>query len=169
MADTPPPPPEPEPLPPSEPVQPPPVVSPPPEIPVPSEPPITPNPPTPPTPPLTIIEKELIKEIPVEVIKEVIKEVPVVNEEEVQKRVSDRLNAEKIVRLQSANQKRTQRKSENLNKIQTLAQTKGVIDNRVVRDLLHVSQSTATSYLKELVNRGVLRIEKKAKATVYRP
>lgn len=42
------------------------------------------------------------------------------------------------------------------------------INNLDVRDLLQVSQSTATDYLTELSKSGRLKSEKKARATVYR-
>jgi len=42
------------------------------------------------------------------------------------------------------------------------------INNQDVRDLLQVSQSTATTYLTELTKSGRLKSEKKAKAKVYK-
>ena len=58
-------------------------------------------------------------------------------------------------------------KEASLQKIFAFAQEKKRITNQQVRDLLHISQSTATNYLSALVNRGMLRVEGKGKATVY--
>ena len=66
-----------------------------------------------------------------------------------------------------ANEAKKQKKERNLNKIIKLAEEKGEITNRDIRELLHISQSTATNYLKELTNRGALKIHKKAKETTY--
>jgi len=66
-----------------------------------------------------------------------------------------------------ANEAKKQKKEKNLNKIIKLAEEKGEITNRDVRELLHISQSTATNYLKELTNRGALKIHKKARETTY--
>ena len=68
--------------------------------------------------------------------------------------------------LVKANEKRKKRREDNLNKILELAGKKQ-INNQDVRDLLQVSQSTATNYLKDLVKSGKLKSDKKAKATVY--
>ena len=51
-----------------------------------------------------------------------------------------------------------------LQQIIAYAQEKKSLTNQDVRDLVHVSQTTATDYLKTLVNKGVLRKDKKAKA-----
>ena len=66
-----------------------------------------------------------------------------------------------------ADEARTQRRKDNLNKIIELAGKKE-INNQDVRDLLHVSQSTATDYLTELSKSGRLKSEKKARATIYK-
>ena len=42
------------------------------------------------------------------------------------------------------------------------------INNQDVRDLLHVSQSTATDYLTELLKSGKLKSKGKAKARIYK-
>ncbi len=110
-----------------------------------------------------VIEKEVIKEVPVEVIKEVVKEIPVVNEEEVQKQVEaklqERLKTEQDERRKLANVARTKKKTDNLNKVLEFVRGKKVVTNEDVRDFLHISQSTATNYLTELVNRGMLKKE----------
>mgnify|MGYP001590605232 CR=1 FL=1 len=69
--------------------------------------------------------------------------------------------------LQNANLVRKQRRESNVIQILELARKKGHIDNQDVRDLLQVSQSTATNYVSELVKSGKLKKEKKARATVY--
>lgn len=114
-----------------------------------------------------VIEKEVIKEVPVEVIKEVIKEVPVVNQEEVQRQVSERLKTEQDERRKLANEARAKRKTDNLNKILEFTREKQTITNDDVRDLLRVSQSTATNYLSELVSRGLLKKEGERGAAKY--
>lgn len=114
-------------------------------------------------PEIKIVEKEIIKEVPVEVIKEV----KVVDEEEVKKQVSEKLKEKLLENKKKADETRTQRRKDNLNKIIDLAKKKE-INNLDVRDLLQVSQSTATNYLTELAKSGRLKSEKKAKATIYR-
>lgn len=84
-------------------------------------------------------------------------------QEEVQKQLHEKVGE----LLQKANEKRKQRREDNLNQIAELAKKKQ-IDNQDVRDLLQVSQSTASNYLSELVKSGRLKIEKKARATIYR-
>ena len=80
------------------------------------------------------------------------------------------MNNEKEVsalRRQHAVEARKQKRDENLNQIMELVQKKGKIDNLDVRDFLHISQTTATDYLRSLVNSGKLKKEGKAKATKY--
>ena len=84
---------------------------------------------------------------------------PHVSDEEIQKRVSEKLKVELDARRQKANQARLQKKEDNLKKIFELVQSKRVVTNDEVRDFLHVSQSTATNYLAEMVNRGMLKKE----------
>ncbi len=79
--------------------------------------------------------------------------------EEIQKQVDEKLKVELDARRQKANQARLQKKEDNLKKIFELVQTKRVVSNDEVRDFLHVSQSTATNYLSEMVNRGMLKKE----------
>ena len=66
-----------------------------------------------------------------------------------------------------ADEARSQRRKDHLNQVVDLANKKE-INNQDVRDLLQVSQSTATTYLTELVKSGRLKSEGKAKAKVYR-
>lgn len=124
------------------------------------------------TPEPKVVEKEIIKEaesteqsrsIPVEVIKEV----KVVDEDEVKKQVDDKLKEKLLENKKKADEARSQRRKDNLNKIIDLAKRKE-INNQDVRDLLQVSQSTATDYLTELAKSGRLKSEKKAKAKFYR-
>ena len=117
--------------------------------------------------------KEIIKEVPVEkeVMREVVREVPVVNQEEVQKQVEEklqeRLKAEQDERRKLANEARAQKKKDNLNKILEFMRDRKVATNDDVRDFLHVSQSTATNYLTELMNRGMLKREGERGGTKY--
>lgn len=80
-----------------------------------------------------------------------------VNQEEVQKQVFERLKIEQDERRKLANEARTQRKKDNLYKIVEFVQEKKSVTNYDIRDLLRVSQSTATNYLTDLVNRGMLK------------
>lgn len=107
--------------------------------------------------------KVIEKEVPVEVIKEV----KVVDEDEVKKQVDEKLKEKLLENKKKADEARTQRRKDNLNRIVDLAKKKE-INNQEVRDLLQVSQSTATDYLTELSKSGRLKSEKKAKATVYK-
>lgn len=60
------------------------------------------------------------------------------------------------------------KREENLMKIEKLIEQEKQINNDDVRELLHVSQSTATEYLQTLVDRGTIKTEGKGKATLYR-
>lgn len=84
---------------------------------------------------------------------------PQISDEEIQRQVDERLKVELDNRRQKANEARAQKKEDNLNKIFNLVRDKRVITNDEVRDFLHVSQSTATNYLAEMVNRGMLKKE----------
>ena len=77
---------------------------------------------------------------------------PQISDEEIQKQVDDKLKVELDARRLKANQARLQKKEDNLKKIFELVQSKRVVSNDEVRDFLHVSQSTATNYLTEMVN-----------------
>ncbi len=61
------------------------------------------------------------------------------------------------LRRQKANQVRSQKKAKHLSKIMELAKNTKSISNTDIQRLLRVSQSTATNYLSELVNRGILK------------
>jgi len=65
------------------------------------------------------------------------------------------------------NKAKKEKRDEAIQKIYAFAQEKKKITNEQVRDLLHISQSTASDYLSDLVNRGMLKVEGKGKATVY--
>lgn len=117
-----------------------------------------------------IVEKvvEKIVEKPVEVIKEVIKEVPVekIVEKEVIKEVIKEVPTDINKLLIKANEARKQNRQDNLNHILELASDHSVTNDQI-RDLLHVSQSTASEYLSELEAQGKLKSTGKAKATEY--
>ncbi len=61
------------------------------------------------------------------------------------------------LRRQKANQVRSQKKENHLNKIMELVQNTKTISNTDIQRLLHVSQSTATNYLAELSQRSLLK------------
>ncbi len=86
---------------------------------------------------------------------------------DLQNQVDQALKLQLDQRRQKANQTRTDQRNERLTKIQQFVQSHGPINNQDVRDLLHVSQSTATDYLKSLVGRGILKMEKKSNFTTY--
>ena len=65
-----------------------------------------------------------------------------------------------------ANKERQDRKQEHLSVIEKLGKS-GSINNGVVRDLLHVSQTSATRYLEELVKQGKMKKSGKGKAITY--
>lgn len=67
---------------------------------------------------------------------------------------------------EKANKERQDRKAEHLSEVEKLAKSKS-INNDDVRELLHVSQSTATNYLEELTKQGKLKKSGKAKGTTY--
>lgn len=84
---------------------------------------------------------------------------PQVSDEEIQKQVDEKLKVELDSRRQKANEARTQKKENHLTKIFEFVRDKKVVTNEDVRDFLHVSQSTATNYLTEMFNRGMLKKE----------
>jgi len=92
---------------------------------------------------------------------------PVVDQTEVQKQVEEKLKIELDARRLKANQARQTKREENLMKIEKLIEEKKQINNDDVRELLHVSQSTATNYLEDLVKRGTIKLNGKGKATTY--
>lgn len=69
--------------------------------------------------------------------------------------------------LKLGNPARQKNMEKHLQQIIAFAQEKKELTNQDVRDLVHVSQSTATDYLKALVNKGVLRINKRSRKTSY--
>lgn len=121
-------------------------------------------------PEIQIVEKviEKIIEKPVEVIKEVIKEVPVekIVEKEVIKEVIKEVPVDINKLLIKANEARKQNRQDNLNRILELASDHSVTNDQI-RDLLHISQSTASEYLSELEAQNKLKSTGKAKATEY--
>lgn len=92
---------------------------------------------------------------------------PQPSSEEIQRQVDEKLKIELDARRIKANQARQTKREENLMKIEKLIEEKKEINNDDVRELLHVSQSTATNYLEDLVNRGTIKLNGKGKATTY--
>lgn len=92
---------------------------------------------------------------------------PQPSDEEIQKQVDEKLKVELDVRRQKANQARQTKREEHLMKIEKLIKEKKQINNQDVCDLLHVSQSTATNYLTDLVKRGTIKLNGKGKAITY--
>lgn len=87
--------------------------------------------------------------------------------EEVIKRVEAMFDARVKENSIKGNQVKKERREQALQKIMQYAQEKKRVTNEQIRDLLRVSQSTASEYLMDLVNRGMLKTEGKGKATVY--
>ncbi|MCL5438942.1 MAG: peptidoglycan DD-metalloendopeptidase family protein [Patescibacteria group bacterium] len=94
-------------------------------------------------------------------------QIPQPSNEEIQKQVDEKLKTELDARRLKANQARQTKREENLMKIEKLIEEKKLINNDDVRELLHVSQSTATNYLEDLVKRGTIKLNGKGKATIY--
>ena len=92
---------------------------------------------------------------------------PTINEADLAQKAEELLKEQQAKFRVLGNQAKTEQHDQNLQKIMSFAQEKKIITNEQVRDFLHVSQSTATNYLTELVSKGLLRTEGKAKATVY--
>ncbi len=92
---------------------------------------------------------------------------PTIGQEDVQKQVVAMFDARLKENSIKGNQAKKAKRDEAIQKIFTFAQEKKRITNEQVRDLLHISQSTASDYLSDLVNRGMLKVEGKGKATVY--
>lgn len=96
-------------------------------------------------------------------------EVPVINnDEQIQKQVDEKIDAELEARRLKANEVRKDKRQEHLQAVEKLLQDKKEITNQDVRDLTHVSQTTATEYLSTLVKSGSIKMEGKGKATVYK-
>jgi len=92
---------------------------------------------------------------------------PVIDEEVVKQQAVALFDARQKENSIKGNQAKKTKRDESLQKIFMVAQEKKRITNEQVRDLLHISQSTASVYLTELVTRGMLKVEGKGKATVY--
>lgn len=92
---------------------------------------------------------------------------PVVDEEVVKQQAVAMFDARQKENSAKGNQAKKAKRDEALQKIFMVAQEKKRITNEQVRDILHISQSTASTYLTELVTRGMLKVEGKGKATVY--
>jgi len=92
---------------------------------------------------------------------------PEISQDEIQKQAVAMFDARVKENSVKGNQAKKVKRDEALQKIFTFAQEKKKITNEQARDLLHISQSTATEYLTDLVARGMLKIEGKGKATVY--
>jgi hypothetical protein len=88
--------------------------------------------------------------------------------EELQSQVDQKLAVELESRRQKANEARRQNREEHLAAIEKFLSQKPEITNQDVRDLVHVSQTTATEYLSTLVKSGRIKAEGKGKATVYK-
>ncbi len=91
----------------------------------------------------------------------------VIDQTEIQKQVDEKLKVELDARRLKANQARQTKREENLMRIEKLIEEKKQTNNNDVCDLLHVSQSTATNYLEDLVKRGTIKLNGKGKATTY--
>jgi len=94
-------------------------------------------------------------------------ETPQLSPEEIQKQVDEKLKTDLDLRRQKANQARQTKREEHLMQIEKLIEEKKQVNNQDVCDLLHVSQSTATNYLTDLVKRGTIKLNGKGKATTY--
>ena len=89
---------------------------------------------------------------------------PELKPDEVKKQLDEKV----LELLKKANEKRKQNKEDNLNRLLDFAKEKKVITNNDARDFLHVSQSTATNYLSELMKSGKLKREGQRGGTKYR-
>lgn len=67
-----------------------------------------------------------------------------------------------------ANLKRSQKKAKHIAQIEEFAAQKGKITNGAVRDLLRISQSSASNYLKELHKTGRLQKFGRGRASYYK-
>jgi len=92
---------------------------------------------------------------------------PQVPHEKIEKQAVALFDARRKENSIKGNEVKKAKRDEALQKIFMVAQAKKRITNQQIRDLLHISQSTATDYLSSLVNRGMLKTEGKGKATVY--
>ncbi|MCL4359791.1 M23 family metallopeptidase [Patescibacteria group bacterium] len=92
---------------------------------------------------------------------------PQPSQEEIEKQATAMFDARRKENSVKGNDAKKKKREESISKIFSFAQEKKKITNEQVRDLLHISQSTATDYLSALVSRGMLKMEGKGKATVY--
>lgn len=92
---------------------------------------------------------------------------PKISQEDIQKQAFAMFDARIKENSLKGNQAKRDKREEAIQKILSFAQEKKRITNEQVRDLLRVSQSTATEYLSELVNGGMLKTEGKGRATIY--
>ena len=103
----------------------------------------------------------------VEKIVEKIVEKPIVDEEEVRRLYEQRIQERQKEIRERGRQVKAQKRDNRIDKIISFAQAKQSFDNQDIRDLLHISQSAATVYLSELVNKGQLIREGKSKYIKY--
>ena len=92
---------------------------------------------------------------------------PETPQSDIQQQVEAMFDARIKENSMKGNKAKKEKRDEAIQKIYAFAQEKKKITNEQVRDLLHISQSTASDYLSDLVNRGMLKVEGKGKATVY--
>ncbi|MEK7517522.1 MAG: hypothetical protein AAB583_03150 [Patescibacteria group bacterium] len=86
---------------------------------------------------------------------------------DVEEKIQERLKLEQDERRKLANEARAKKKNDNLDRLLQFTKEKKIITNDDVRDLLHVSQSTATNYLSELTKRGSIKREGKRGGAKY--
>ncbi|MDO8657278.1 MAG: hypothetical protein Q7K55_00955, partial [Candidatus Levybacteria bacterium] len=86
---------------------------------------------------------------------------------DVEEKIQERLKTEQDERRKLANEARAKKKENNLNKISEFSKDKKTFSNDEIRDLLHVSQSTATNYLSELTRRGSIKRKGKRGGAKY--
>ena len=110
-----------------------------------------------PQPPQTFTPNEAVGEVG-----------PQISEEEIKKQVDGKLASELETRRLKANEARKANREEHLAAIEKFLGQKPEITNQDVRDLVHVSQTTATEYLSTLTKSGRIKVEGKGKATVYK-
>lgn len=91
----------------------------------------------------------------------------VINQNEIGKKVDEKIKARLTFLQQKGNQKKREKKQAMLQRIVEIARTKGKINNQEAQKILHLPQSTLTDYFKELVSQGTFKREGKGKATYY--
>lgn len=123
--------------------------------------PVVPPQPSPPTTPPAEAEAKVGTEPAIDSAKQV-------EDSELNRRVDEKLKVALDDRRLKANEARKTKQQEHLQAIEKLVNEKKEITNQDVRDLTHVSQSTATEYLSMLVKSGTIKMQGKGKATVYK-